>query len=123
MAEEQEQKKEMSDLKFSDFESAGLKYDHSQDNVCDALGIGEEEYKDMATTMRAASEGSTTMSQAIQNTLECDAPTRWKIIALLKIGEAHAKGRTARALKAIPDGVPGELVKAMMTLEVMTGGI
>jgi hypothetical protein len=117
-----DQKKEVSDLKFSDFQSAGIRFDHTQDNTLTAMGIGEEEYQDMKKAMMEAVAGTQSISEGIDKTINADVPMKWKIIGLLKLGETRAAMNSIDAISKIPDNAPGAVVKAMAMLTILNGG-
>jgi hypothetical protein len=118
---EEQIKKQMSDLKFSDFQSAGLKFDHTKDGMLEGMGIGKEEFEDMRRAMTACASTGSTLTEKIEATINADVPTKWKIVGLIKLGESASSMRTVEALQEIPDGAPGMIVKAMVLLKTIGG--
>ena len=118
---EEQQKKEVSDLKFSDFQSAGLKFKHESKNIFECFDIGEEEHKDMAKALASVAKTANSPSTIIEGTLNLDVPTKWKIVGILKLGEALKASQVASMLGDIPDNAPGNIAKAMILLGMLGG--
>jgi hypothetical protein len=107
-----EQKKEVSDLKFSDFSDAKIAFKHDAKGLFEACDIGDEEAKDMGKN--------------IESLINLDCSMKWKAVGLFKAGETLGKAMMASqimdSLKGIPDNMPGEIVKAFILLALMGGG-
>jgi hypothetical protein len=116
-----EEKKETSTLKFSDFESSGMQFDHSKKDIFEAMGIGDEERDDLAKCMINAQGDTKTCTEAIEKTLNVDAPTRWKICGLLKVGEKMSMLRVLEMIHKMPDDLPPQLFKMILAVSIMTG--
>ena len=120
---ENNENKQQSDLKFSDFENSGITFDHSKSNVFEAMGIEEDEQNDLASCMIKAQEGTKTCTNAIENTLKTDAPMKWKICGLVKVGEKMGILKAIAAIREIPEDTPPQLMKLMLVMTLLHGGL
>lgn len=114
-------KKEVSELKFSDFQSAGITFKHDATGVLECLGIGEEEAKDMGRFLTEMKLGGNAPSHVLEATINGDCKTAWKVVSILKLGEAIKTSQLVNAISKLPDETPLPIAKAMLIIALIGG--
>ena len=116
-------KKELSDLKFSDFMGSGHVYDHTKENPWEAIGATNDDCNMVRTKMLDTSKTVKSFSACIEENLKLDMPAPWKAMGFMKLGEGILKARLLGIVEHIPEGIPVPALKGLLTIVIMESGI
>lgn len=117
------EKQNESSLTFKDFETAGHQYDHSKDNIWEAVGASKSDYTLLKDKFENIFKSEDRISKCVESALKVDLPAPYKALAFMKMGEALCITRLIPLVSEAPDDIPAEVLKSVLLMALSTGSI
>ena len=105
------------ELMFQDFLGTKHQYDHTKENVWEAVGASVEDVKLLHHKIDSIFHNPNkikSLSAAVEEALAIDMPAPWKAIGLMKAGERLFNEKMAHIVESAPNEIPLAVFKMVL---------
>ena len=102
------------ELMFQDFLGTKHQYDHTKENVWEAVGASVEDVKLLHHKIDSIFHKSKSLSAAVEEALAIDMPAPWKAIGLMKVGERLFSEKIVHIVESAPNEIPLPVFKMVL---------
>ena len=107
-------KNESKELMFQDFLGTKHQYDHTKENLWEAVGASVEDVKLLHHKIDSIFHKSKSLSAAVEEALAIDMPAPWKAIGLMKVGERLFSEKIVHVVESAPNEIPLAVFKMVL---------
>lgn len=107
-------KNESKELMFQDFLGTKHQYDHTKENLWEAVGASVEDVKLLHHKIDSIFHKSKSLSAAVEEALAIDMPAPWKAIGLMKVGERLFSEKIVHIVESAPNEIPLPVFKMVL---------